>query len=259
MRLSGKTAVITGSSFGIGRGIALRFADEGGQVAINYHSNEARAQETLRLIEEGGGTAIVVKADVGRASDVERMVAETMKVFGQIDILVNNAGIVTMAPILEMAEADWDRVIDTDLKGVFLCTQAVAREMVRAGRGGNIVNISSVHWDRPQEGRVHYAAAKAGIVNMTKVMACELAQYRINVNCISPGAIDTGMGQDSYDSPEERERFRALQAKTIPWGRVGLPVDVANLALFLATDEADYCTGANFVVDGGLLLVFEAI
>ena len=183
------------------------------------------------------------------------MVAETLKSFGRIDILVNNAGIITLATILEMAEEDWDRVIDTDLKGVFLCTRAVAREMVRAGRGGKIVNISSVHYDRPQEERVHYAAAKAGIVNMTRVMALELAQYRINVNCISPGAIATGMGEALGRSAEEPRRAQTWVADTIPWGRVGRPEDVANLALFLVSDEADYCTGSNFVADGGLLLV----
>jgi NAD(P)-dependent dehydrogenase (short-subunit alcohol dehydrogenase family) len=259
MKLNGKTAIVTGSSFGIGRGIALRFAAEGAKVVVNYHSNEARAAETLRLIEQGGGTGLVIKADVGCAADVEHMVAQTLEAFGGIDILVNNAGLVTMAPLLEMTEEDWDRVIDTNLKGVFLCTRSVAREMVRAGHGGKIVNISSVHSDRPQEQRVHYAASKAGILNMAKVMALELAPYKINVNSISPGAIETGMGEALGRSPEELERMRAFQARTIPWGRVGLPKDVASLALFLVTDEADYCTGANFVVDGGLLLVFDAV
>lgn len=259
MKLDGKTALITGSSFGIGRGIALRFAEEGARVAVNYHSNDARAEETLCMIQERGGVAIAIKADVSCPSDVDRMVAETLKSFAKIDVLVNNAGIVTIAPILDMTPEEWDRVIDTDLKGFFLCTRAVAREMVKAGRGGKIVNISSVHYDRPQEGRAHYAAAKAGILNMTKVIALELAQHRINVNCISPGAIETGMGEALGRSPEELKRIRTWMAETIPWGRVGLPADVANLALFLASDEADYCTGSNFVIDGGLLLVHSGV
>jgi len=259
MKLDGRVAIITGSSFGIGRGIALRFAEEGAKVVVNYRSNDARAEETIRMIQERGGTAIAIKADVSCPSEVDRMLAETLDSFAKIDILVNNAGIVTMAPILEMDEEEWDRVIDTDLKGVFLCTRDVAKEMVRAARGGRIVNISSVHYARPQEGRAHYAAAKAGIINMTKVMALELAQYRINVNCISPGAIETGMGEALGRSPEELKRIRTWMAETIPWGRVGLPADVANLALFLASDEADYCTGSNFVIDGGLLLVHSGV
>ena len=258
MKLADKVAIVTGSSYGIGRGIALRFAEEGAKVVVNFHRNEARAQETLDMIEGQGGTALVVKADVSKAADADRMVARTIEAYGRIDILVNNAGIVTRAPLLEMTEEDWDLVIDTDLKGVFLCTRAVAREMVRAGRGGKIVNISSVHSDRPQEERVHYAAAKAGIIVMTKVMALELAEHRINVNCISPGAIETGMGEQ-FRSPEELARVKAWMAETIPWGRVGLPADVANLALFLVSDEADYCTGTNFVIDGGLLLLHSGV
>lgn len=258
MKLADKVAIVTGSSYGIGRGIALRFAEEGAKVIINFHRNEARAQETLDMIAGRGATALVVKADVGKANDVDRMVAQTLEAYGRIDILVNNAGIVTLASILEMTEEDWDLLVDTDLKGSFLCTKAVAREMVRAGRGGKIVNISSVHFDRPQEGRAHYAAAKAGMVNMTKVVALELAEHRINVNCISPGAIETGMGEQVF-APEELARRRAWMADTIPWGRVGLPIDVANLALFLVSDEADYITGANFVIDGGLLLLHSGV
>ncbi len=258
-KLEGKVAIVTGSSYGIGRGIAVRFAAEGAKLVVNYRQSETRARETAKMIEACGSAALVFKADVSQPREVEAMVAQTLQAFGQIDILVNNAGIVTMAPITEMTEATWDQVIDTDLKGTFLCTGAVAREMVKAGKGGKIINISSVHAYRPQESRAHYAAAKAGMVNMTKEIALELAPHRINVNCISPGAIETGMGEQFSSSPEEMQRTREWMARTIPWGRVGLPEDVANLALFMVSDEADYCTGADFIIDGGLLLLHSGV
>lgn len=258
-KLEGKVAIVTGASYGIGRGIAVRFGAEGAKVVVNYRQSEGRAKETARMIEACGSQVLVVKADVSQQADVEAMVAQTLQAFGHIDILVNNAGVVTMSPITEMTEAIWDQVIDTDLKGTFFCTGAVAREMVKAGKGGKIVNISSVHAYRPQEQRAHYAAAKAGMVNMTKEVALELAPYRINVNCISPGAIETGMGEQFSSSPEEMQKTRDWMARTIPWGRVGLPEDCANLALFLVSDEADYCTGADFIIDGGLLLLHSGV
>lgn len=255
MRLRGKVAIVTGSSQGIGRGIAVGLAREGAEVVINDHLSEARGQETLRSIESVGGAAIVVKADVAQAKDVDELIAAALKRFGRIDILVNNAGVVSVAPITEMTEEDWDRVLDVDLKGMFLCSRAAAKQMIKAGKGGKIVNISSVHAHRPEEGRVHYAAAKAGIVNMTKAIALELAPFRINVNCISPGAVETGMGEALDQSEKERSRRKRRLAQKIPWRRIGTAEDVANAALFLASAEADYCTGIELIVDGGWLLL----
>lgn len=248
MRVKDKVAIVTGAGSGNGRGIVLRLAEEGAKVVVADMS-ERGAQETAAMIEAAGGRAIVVRADVSRRDQVEAMVAATMEQFGQIDILVNNAGVESMAPLLELPEAEWDRVLGVNLKGPFLCTQAVGREMVKAGRGGKIVNIGSICSAVALTGEAHYIASKGGLLMLNKAMALDLAPYNINVNAVGPGVIETAMTANSLSNPARVEMF----FNHIPLKRIGQPRDVANAVLFLASAEADYITGTILYVDGGWL------
>lgn len=248
MKLKGKISLVTGAGQGIGRAIALIFAKEGASVIVNDIDLD-KAAAVAEEINASGGRAIPVKADVSQSEEVSNMVAEALKHFGRIDILVNNAGIQTDSPFLDLSEEEWQRVIDVNLKGVFLCSQTVAKEMVKH-RKGKIINISSIHQSIPRRNRAHYDASKAGIEILTKDMALELASYKINVNCIAPGAIATPMNKDILDSPEG---IAEMNSK-IPWGRMGKPEEVAQVALFLASDEADYIIGSTIYIDGGLSL-----
>ncbi|NJN94630.1 MAG: 3-oxoacyl-ACP reductase FabG [Anaerolineales bacterium] len=248
MRLQDKVAIVTGAGSGNGRGIALRLAEEGAAVVV-ADVNESGAHETAALIEAAGGQALVVRADVSRREQIEAMVQATLERFGQVDILVNNAGVESMRPFLELPEAEWDRVMGVNLKGPFLCTQAVAREMAEAGRGGKIVNIASICSAIALVGEAHYIASKGGLLMLTKAMALDLAPYNINVNAVGPGVIETAMTANSLSSPARVEMF----FNHIPLKRIGQPRDIANAVLFLASDEADYVTGTILYVDGGWL------
>jgi len=249
LRLRGKKTLITGSSRGIGRAIALTFGREGADVAVNYRNRRDKALEVAEKIRSFGRDAFVVKADVSVKDEVSAMVDEVVKRLGRIDVMVNNAGIGRRAPILEMTEEDWDTVVDVDLKGVFLCTQAVAREMVKR-KGEKIINIASLAAVGAVGNSAQYAAAKAGVLQFTKCAAYELGRYGINVNSICPGLIDTDMIYSQRKSEEEigksieRSKFSIL-------GRLGKPQEIANMALFLASNEADFITARNFIVDGG--------
>lgn len=250
--LSGKVALVTGAGRGIGRGIALALAKGGAHVAINYVTYPAQAESVSEEIRKMGRKALRVQADVTKKSEVEEMVSLVVREFGDIDILVNNAGILLFEPFLEMSEENWDRVIDVNLKGQFLVAQAVARQMVAQGRGGKIINLASIASGQVGVGYpniAHYCASKGGVIAMTEVMAIELGPHQINVNVIAPGIIDTDMTKVLVSDDQAR---RALLAR-VPIGRVGTPEDVGGLAVFLASDEADYCTGATFYVDGGWL------
>jgi NAD(P)-dependent dehydrogenase (short-subunit alcohol dehydrogenase family) len=249
MELKDKIAVITGAGYGIGRGIAQRFAEEGADVVVAYGHNADKARETAKLVQDAGRQALMVQCDVTQSAQVNAMVSRTTAEFGRIDILINNAGIARITPFLEISEQEWDYLIDVDLKGPFLCTQAVAREMAKAGYGGKIINIGSVHGHRSLPGRAHYAAAKSGLEGLTKVMAYELAEHRINVNTIGPGATESAMTEPFLHDPATL-RF---MLENIPWGSIGKPVDIAHLAVFLASDKADYITGVTIYIDGGLL------
>ncbi len=245
MKLKGKISIVTGAGQGIGKAIALTFADEGSCVVVNDIDLD-KATAVAEQINVSGGKALPLRADASQSKEVGGMVAEVIRSFSRIDILVNNAGIQTVCPFLDLSEEAWQRVIDVNLKGTFLCSQMVAREMAK-NRKGKIINISSIHQSTPRYNKAHYDASKAGIMMLTKDMALELSTYRINVNCIAPGAIATPMNKDILDSPE---RMAEMNSK-IPWGRMGAPDEVAQVALFLASDETDYITGATIRIDGG--------
>jgi len=256
-RLAGQTAIVTGASSGIGRGIALEMGKEGAQVVVNYHSNEKSAQAVVEQIRAGGGAALAVGADVSREPDVLRLFEETTRAFGTVDILVNNSGMQKDAPFLEMSLADWQRVIDVNLTGQFLCAREAAKEFKRRGivqersvAAGKIICISSVHEVIPWAGHVNYAASKGGIMLMMKSIAQELAPHRIRVNSIAPGAIKTAINREAWEDREAEKKLLEL----IPYGRVGVPQDVAKAAVWLASDESDYVHGTTLFVDGGMTL-----
>lgn len=245
MRLINKVSLVTGAGKGIGKSIALTLANEGSCVVIN-DINLDDANAVVREIIDCGGKSISIKADVSQSREIKSMVMESIKNFGRIDILVNNAGIQTIIPFLELSEEDWQRVIDVNLKGTFLCSQIVAKEMVKQGKG-KIVNISSIHHSIPRFNKIHYDVSKAGITMLTKDMALELSKYKINVNSVAPGAIMTPMNKDIIES---RVKIAEIESK-IPWKRMGKPEEVAQAVLYLVSDESDYVTGSTINVDGG--------
>ena len=249
MRLSGRVAIVTGAGSGNGRGIALRFAEEGASI-VAADVDEAGARETAEAIETRGGRAHVSRTDVSRRPQAREMVARALDRFERIDILVNNAGVETLVPFIDLPEEDWDRILDINLKGAYLCGQEAARELVRAERGGAIINIASVNSEMALEGQAHYASSKGGLLMLTKAMALDLAPYGIRVNAIGPGIIETKMTAGSLNDPERRQ----MLLSRVPLGRVGQPRDVANAAVFLASEEADYVTGTILYVDGGWLI-----
>jgi NAD(P)-dependent dehydrogenase (short-subunit alcohol dehydrogenase family) len=248
VRLEGRVALVTGGGSGIGRGCALRFAEEGADVAVS-DLNRPGADETAALVEKLGRRALAIEGDVTSKADCVRMVRETVSALGKIDILMANAGIGRFAPFLEFSEEDWNAVIATNLTGVFLSCQAAARQMVQQGKGGRIIVTASLAAYRPGPNMPPYYAAKAGVKMLAEVMAVELAEHKITVNSIGPGLIDTPL-----TSPLMQMLRGSGRTEFAPLGRVGEPRDVANLAAFLASDDADYITGDYILVDGGLAL-----
>jgi 3-oxoacyl-[acyl-carrier protein] reductase len=247
MQLAGKKAVVTGASRGIGRGIALAFAREGADVLVNYVSREAQAREVVSAIEALGRSALLFQADVSEARQVHAMVERALAAWGGIDILVNNAGITHVATPFETTEQDWDRVMDVNLKSAFLCTKAVLGAMVRQG-GGRIINVSSVVAKSGTISGVAYCASKAGMIGLTKSLAHHLARHNILVNAIAPALIDTEI---------LRWRTEAQWKETmasIPLGRLGDPMDLAEAAVFLASSGGNFITGATLDVNGGLYM-----
>jgi NAD(P)-dependent dehydrogenase (short-subunit alcohol dehydrogenase family) len=245
--LSGKVALITGSGSGMGSGIAARFAEAGASVLAHYHTSSAGAEAVASQIRARGGQSATVAADVTSPGDVARLIAATVEAFGRLDILVNNAGIYPLAGVLEMAVADWEAVVDANLKSVFLCTQAAARQMIEQRVGGAIVNITSIEAENPAPSHSHYNAAKAGVLMYTRAAASELGPHGIRVNAVAPGLIWKDGLEQSW--PDGVARYQA----TAPLGRLGLPADVADACLFLASAAARWITGASLTVDGGVL------
>jgi NAD(P)-dependent dehydrogenase (short-subunit alcohol dehydrogenase family) len=243
--LDSKTALVTGASKGVGKGIALELARNGCTVAVNYHSDREGADATAAEIAALGGTAFTVQANVGIAAEVDRMFAEVLSRMPRLHILVNNAGTQVWKPLLELEEAEWDRVIDTNLKGCFLCTQRAARHMKDHG-GGRIVNIGSGCNKAPFPNLVSYTASKGGIEMLTKVAAVELGKHGISVNCVAPGAIEIERTQ------KEAADYGTTWGALTPLGRVGQPLDVARAVAFFAGEQADFVSGQTLWVDGGL-------
>jgi 2-deoxy-D-gluconate 3-dehydrogenase len=256
--LSGKVAVVTGGAMGIGQGIAFRLAEAGAAVMVADIDLNA-ATQTAKQIEATGGKARAVRADVRSAADAGKVCQAAVDAFGSLDILVNNAGIYPSSKFLDTSEESWDRVLDTNLKGAFLYSQAAARAMIKAGHGGRIINIASMEALKPIGGHTHYAASKGGVGMLTKSMALELAVHKILVNAVAPGGIQTP-GADAVSSAMSRalgmteEGLRQAFLQRVPVGRMGEPDDVAKVVLFLASRAADFITGELILVDGGHLL-----
>jgi glucose 1-dehydrogenase len=248
MRLQGKAAFVTGGSHGIGRGIAERLARDGADVAFNYGHDEAGAEETAAAVRAAGRRAVALKADLLDLAAVGRMIADAAAQLGRLDVLVNNAGVEHKAAFWDVTEADYDRVLGVNLKGLFFATQAFVRHLRAANRPGKVINVSSVHEDLPFPGFAPYCASKGGVRMLTRTLAVELGPLGITVNGIAPGAIETPINAALLRNPE---LLKALTEK-IPLGRLGTPADVAGLAAFLASPDADYVTGATYFIDGGL-------
>ncbi len=247
MDFEDKVAVVTGSSRGIGRAIALRLAAGGARVVVNYRSDEGAALAVVREIEQSGGQAIAAQADVSQAAEAQALIDATQKTFGRIDILVNNAGTTRDTLLMRMSDEDWNLVLDTNLKGAFFCIRAASRPMMRQ-RYGRIVNVTSVAGLSGNAGQANYASAKAGLVGLTMTVAKELGSRGITCNAIAPGFVPTDL---TSTLPEEL--IQQAVART-PLGRTGTPEDMAAAVAFLASDEAGFITGQTLAVDGGLVI-----
>ncbi|UCF96919.1 MAG: SDR family oxidoreductase [Spirochaetaceae bacterium] len=258
--LTGQKALVTGASKGIGEGVAVALAQAGADVLLNYFSDPEGAEKTAEKVRKAGRQALVVQADVAVEEEVQSMVARMIEAFGRIDILINNSGIQLNAPFDKMTLAQWQRVIDINLTGQFLCAREAVRVFKRQGIDksisyamGKIIHISSVHDIIPWAGHVNYAAAKGGIMLLMKSIAQELAPLRIRVNSISPGAIRTPMNLEKLTTPESYRDLLSL----IPYKRLGEAEDVGRAAVWLASDDSDYVHGAVLYVDGGMVLYPE--
>ncbi|MFD2208791.1 3-oxoacyl-[acyl-carrier-protein] reductase [Virgibacillus halophilus] len=245
--LAGKTALVTGASRGIGRAIALELAEQGANIVVNYSGSEQKAGEVVEAIEKLGVKAIKYQANVAKEEDVKSMMKETVKTFGSLDILINNAGITKDNLLMRMKESEFDDVIQTNLKGAFLCVKAATRQMMKQ-RDGRIVNVASVVGISGNPGQANYVAAKAGLIGLTKTAAKELAARNIRVNAVAPGFIST----DMTDALTEEQREAMLQL--IPLARLGKPEDIAKTIRFLVSDDAAYITGQTITVDGGMIM-----
>ena len=245
MRLRGKVAIITGGASGIGKATALLFAKEGAKVVV-ADQNEAGGKETVDHIRSDGGEAIFVRADVASAEDVQSMVKAAIETYGKLVILFNNAGIAMRLPVADLPEEDWDRCIDINLKGVYLCSKYAIPEMIK-NDGGCIINMASIYGVVGGKTRAAYVASKGGVVNLTRGMALDYASNNIRVNCICPGFVETPLVRDVVKTPEE---YQALAVQH-PMGRLAKPLEIAYGALYLASDESSFVTGIALPIDGG--------
>ena len=248
MRLKDKVALITGANSGIGKAVAERFAAEGAHVAVNYLPHGKAEADAQAEVASFGTTGIAVAGDVSKRADVEKMVADTVAKFGRLDIVISNAGVEKKVPFVDITDDDWNFVVGVNLFGSFLVSQVAARQMIKQGQGGRIIFTSSIHEDVPFPQYASYCAAKGGERMLMRNLAVELAGHKILCNNIAPGAIATPINQKVLDDPEAM----AAATQPIPLGRFGTTVEVASLAVYLASDESSYTTGATFVLDGGL-------
>lgn len=250
LRLDNKVALVTGSDSGIGQGIAKALAESGADVVVTWRSDRTGAEETAKLVTDAGRNALVMRADVGDAASIEALFAGLDERFGRLDIMVNNAGISERGAVHELDFDAWSRVLNVNLNGTFRCSQLAAQRMLKQGDGGRIINITSVHQEACSGTGAAYNASKAAIRNLTRTQAIELGPHGITVNIIAPGMIVTPMNQRAIDDPD----YLAWAGEQIPARRAGYPADIANMAVFLCSDFASYCTGSTFFVDGGWML-----
>ena len=249
MRLQGKTAVVTGAGTGIGQAIALAFAQEGSAVVVDYVGNASVPKDTLSKIGAMGGKSLGVDADISNPDQVNTLIHQTVTAFGRLDIFVNNAGIEKKFAFVDYPLDEWQKIMAVNLTGPFLCSQAAAKQMMAQGGGGRIINISSIHEDLPMPTNAPYCASKGGLRMLMRTIAVELAPHRITVNNIGPGAIYTPIDKDVESDAKLNDRILA----EIPMGRWGKPEEVAQLAVYLASDDAAYVTGSTHFIDGGML------
>jgi len=249
VQLENKVAVVTGASSGIGKAVALTFAEEGSTVTVDYRSHPDEAKGVVEQITGAGGRALAIQADISEPEDVEELVQKTVEEFGRLDVMVNNAGIENKMPFLETPLEVWNKAIAVNLTGPWLCCQGAARQLVAQGGPGRIINVSSVHEERPMPTNSPYCAAKGGLRMLMRTIAVELAQYGITVNNIAPGAIDTPMDAPLKEHPGQMKELLS----EIPLGRMGKPEEVAALAVYLASDASAYVTGNTFFIDGGMM------
>ncbi len=252
-RLQGKVVAITGGNQGIGLGIAQRFVQEGAAVSICYLSDKAGTESVLSGLQANNAKAIAVQADISKLADGQRFIEQTASQLGEIDILINNAGVERRANFWEVTEADYDFVLNVNLKGLFFITQAFVKHQMAAKAGGKIINLSSVHEELPFPHFSTYCASKGGVKMLTRDLAIELAPFGITINSIAPGAIETPINSALLHDPT---KLQAL-LQNIPLKRLGKPADVASVAVFLASDESSYITGTTIFIDGGLLWNYQ--
>ena len=249
MMLANKVAIVTGGDSGIGHAICVGLAQAGAAVTINYHRNQAAAETTLQLIQQAGGKGQVIQGDVSSLGDIQRLVDQTVQAYGRLDVMVNNAGMETRTSLLDTTERQFDLVIGVDLKSAFFGTQLAARQMIKQGGGGHIINISSVHEEWPMPGNIAYCCAKGGVRMLTRTAGVELGPHGITVVNVGPGAVDTPIDAATLADPAQKARLDAA----IPRGRVAEPVEIANLVVWLASDQASYGTATTYFVDGGIM------
>ena len=252
-RLAGRKALVTGSSKGIGRGIAIRLAQEGADVVINYNSDPRGAEEALAEVQALGRRGAILRANLGTVGEVRDLVSQSAEALGGLDVLVNNAGIEKHAAFWDVTESDFDAVLNVNLKGVFFATQAFVQHCRAAGRPGKIINISSVHEELAFPNFAAYCASKGGVRMLTRTLAVELGPLGITINSIAPGAIETPINTKLLNDPVKLQSLK----RQIPLGRLGKPADVAGLAVYLASADSDYVTGTTYLIDGGLTVFYH--
>ncbi|GAC1386611.1 MAG: SDR family oxidoreductase [Herpetosiphon sp.] len=249
MLLQNKVALVTGGNSGIGRAIVIALAKAGATVAVNYHAHDEMAQSVKEEVEQSGQQALLLPGDVSVVNNIQAMIDQTVQAFGHLDIMVNNAGVETRTSILETSEDDFDLVLGVNLKGAFFGTQGAAKQMLKQGGGGRIINISSVHEDWPMPGNIPYCCAKGGMRMLTRTAGVELAPHGILVVGVGPGAVATPINAVTLDDPEKK----AALEHSIPVGRIAQPADIAQLVTWLASDQSAYVTATTYFIDGGLM------